>query len=65
MTTGPTKFALEKRLLDGGSLIVFENAGTAVASETNETFKQVIKDVTEHVFPSWPIRKKVVHEKIS
>ena len=58
MTTGPTKFALAKRLLDGGALIAFENAGTAVASETNETFKQAIKDVTEHVFPKSAYQKQ-------
>ena len=57
MTTGPTKFALAKRLLDGGALIAFENAATAVTTETNESFKQVIKSVTEHVFP------KSAHQK--
>ena len=55
MTTGPTKFALAKRLLDGGAFIVFENAGTVVTSETNETFKQAIG----------PSETKVVHEEIS
>ena len=58
MTTGPTKFALAKRLLDGGALIAFENAGTAVTSEMNETFKQAIKDVTEHVFPKPAYQKQ-------
>ena len=58
MTTGPTKFALAKRLLDGGALIAFENAATAVATETNESFKQVIKSVTEHVFPKSAYQKQ-------
>ena len=58
MTTVSTKFALAKRLLDGRVLIAFKNAATAVASETNETFKQVIKTVTKHVFPKSAYQKQ-------
>ena len=58
MTTGSTKFALAKRLLDGRVLIGFKNAATAVASETNKTFKQVIKTVTKHVFPKLAYQKQ-------
>ena len=39
------------------SPFAFKNAATAVTTETNETFKQVIKVVTEHVFP------KLAHQK--
>ena len=58
MTTGTTKFSLAKRLLDGGALIAFENAATVVASKTNDSFKQVIKSVTEHVFPKSGCQKQ-------
>ena len=50
ITTGPAKFARAKRLLDSRALITFKNAATLFTSKTNETFKQVIKSVTEHVF---------------
>ena len=58
ITNGPAKFALARRLLDGGALIAFENAGTAVASESSESLKQVIRAVTEHVFPKSAYQKQ-------
>ena len=58
MITGPTKFAIAKHLLDGRVLIVFENTATAVTSKIRYTFKQVIKSMTEHVFPKSACQKK-------
>ena len=51
ITTGPAKFSLAKLLLDSRALIAFKNAATAVTSKTNKTFRQVIKSLTEIVFP--------------
>ena len=36
---------------------MFKNTGTAVTSKTNDTFKQVINSVTEHVFPKLACQK--------
>ena len=58
ITTGPAKFALAKRLLDGGVLIAFKNAATLVTSKTNATFKQLIKSVTDHISPKSVFQKQ-------
>ena len=58
ITTRPAKFALARRLLDNRALIAFENAATLYTSVTNDNIKQVIKAVTEHVFPKLACQKQ-------
>ena len=57
-TTGPTKFALARRLLEGGTLTAFENAAKDEATETNDTLKTVLKKVTASVFPVKALQKQ-------
>ena len=57
-TTGPTKFALARRLLEGGTLTAFENAAKDETTETNDTLKTVLKKVTASVFPVKSLQKQ-------
>ena len=50
-TTGPSKFALIKRLLQGDALAAFERAEALHGSATNEHFKHCLNDLAHHVFP--------------
>ncbi len=50
-TTGPQKFALARRVLDGDAAAVFETAAQNRGNETNDNFELVLQDVTKHIFP--------------
>ena len=50
-TDGPTKYLLTRQLLEGDALTVFNLRATARGNETNEHYKFVMADLTQHVFP--------------
>ena len=52
MTTGPGKFAVARRLLEGDALTAFENAATAEGvTETLDNCQKCLNKVASHVFP--------------
>jgi hypothetical protein len=51
VTTGPGKYVVTRRLLQGDALAAFENAATDLPTETNANFDEVLQAVTAHVFP--------------
>ena len=57
-TTGPTQYAMARRLLSGYALTTFENASTEVATETVATFKTALHALRTHVFP-----RKALHSQ--
>lgn len=56
ITTGPSKFAMARRLLAGDALSVFNAAATAQQAETNATFVEALKELCQHVFPQRALR---------
>ena len=50
-TTGPAKFSLARRLLQGDAATAFE-AEASGKTETNDNFKLCMKAVTDHVLPN-------------
>ena len=52
VTTGPTKYTLCKRVLEGDALAAFNSAAELRGNETNEHFEECLADVTAHVFPA-------------
>ena len=51
ITTGPQKYALMHRVLDGDALAAFNNAATQLGNETNPNFTQAYQRLVEHVVP--------------
>lgn len=51
VTTGPGKFALARRLLQGSALTAFNNAAGA-ETETNPRFDKALQGLIKHVFPA-------------
>ena len=51
ITTGPQKFTMTRRLIQGDTLAVFNTAAQEHGNETNATFVQCLKDITTHIFP--------------
>ena len=51
VTSGPTKYALAKRLLGGHALSAFNHAATANGNESLANYKRCINVVTLGVFP--------------
>ena len=52
VTTGPGKFAVARRLLEGDALTAFENAATAEGvTETLDNCRRCLNEVASHVFP--------------
>ena len=51
ITTGPPKYAMARRLLEGDALAKFNERATANGNETNEHFVTTLREVTTHVFP--------------
>lgn len=51
ITTGPNKYAMARRLLEGDALAKFNEKALQRGNETNQNFDLVLRDVTEHVFP--------------
>ena len=59
LTTGPSKYQMARRLLDGDALAKFEERATANGAETNEHFRTTLNEVTTHVFP----KKALAYQK--
>ena len=57
-TTGPTQYAMARRLLSGDALTAFENATTGVTTETVATFKTALQALRTHVFPRKALRSQ-------
>ena len=51
ITTGPNKYAMARRLLEGDALAKFNEVATERGNQTNDNFVLCLRDVTEHVFP--------------
>ena len=58
LTTGPSKYAMARQLLEGNALRVFNTSATTHGNETNEHFTAVLEDVTVHVFPRRALSKQ-------
>jgi hypothetical protein len=59
VTTGPNRYAIVRRLLQGDALAAFNRAALAHGTETMEHFKSSIEDLKCHVFP----RKALANQK--
>ena len=51
MTTGPSKYAMTRRVLKGDSLTAFNTAANAAGTETNEHYDMVMQDMRKYIFP--------------
>ena len=51
ITTGPNKYAMARRLLEGDALAKFNEVATERGNQTNDNFVLCLRDVMEHVFP--------------
>ena len=51
VTSGPNKFAMTRRVLDGDALAAFEKAAEEEAVETVVSFSKCLEKLAEHVFP--------------
>ena len=49
-TTGPNKFLVARRLLEGDALMMFNNALPAGTNETNASFKTCMKALRNSIF---------------
>ena len=50
-TTGPPKYRMARRLLQGDALATFDAAAATHGNETNDHFTQCLRDLTAHIFP--------------
>lgn len=57
-TTGPLKYNMTRRLLDGEALATFEEAALDTGAETNANFELCMNHVATHVFPQRALRKQ-------
>jgi len=51
MTTGPSRYSLARRLLQGDALAAFNRAATEQGTETKENFDKCLESLIQHVFP--------------
>ena len=51
VTSGPNKFAMTRRVLDGDALAAFDKAAEEEAVETVVSFGKCLEKLAEHVFP--------------
>ena len=63
ITTGPGRFTLARRLLEGEALMSFENEAITVTSETNDTVKQCLDAVHKGIFPACSGITKMLYAK--
>ena len=59
ITTGPNRYAIAHRLLQGDSLAAFNRAATQHGTETVAHFEDTLKSLKAHVFP----RKALANQK--
>jgi hypothetical protein len=59
ITAGPPKYAMTRRLIQGDTLTVFNNAAIDKGNETNANFELCLQDVTTHIFP----KRALTHQK--
>lgn len=52
LTTGPAKYTMMRRLLDGDALAAFNQAAERHGNQTNDNFAHCMEDLTTHVFPN-------------
>ena len=52
VTTGPGRYSMTRRLLEGDALAAFNVAAGNHGNETNDNFMRCIADVTAHIFPA-------------
>ena len=52
VTTGPGKYSMTRRLLEGDALAAFNAAAAVHGNENNDNFLACIDDVTAHIFPA-------------
>lgn len=52
LTTGPQRYALIRRVLEGDALAAFEQAAASHGNETNDHFASCLEDLKTHVFPA-------------
>jgi hypothetical protein len=52
VTTGPGKYNMTRRLLEGDALAAFNAAAAMHGNETNDNFLACMRDVTTHIFPA-------------
>ena len=52
VTTGPGRYNMTRRLLEGDALAAFNVAAATHGNETNDNFMRCIRDVTTHIFPA-------------
>ena len=51
VTTGPTQYAMVRRVLQGDALSAFDASATIHGNETVENLKKCFEDLKKHVFP--------------
>ena len=51
VTTGPNRYAIARRLLQGDALAAFNRAAAAAGTETVENFRTCVEELKKHVFP--------------
>jgi hypothetical protein len=64
VTTGPNRYAITRRLLQGDALAAFDRAAVRHGTETLEHFQESLKDLKTHVFPR-PDQSETLHASIS
>ena len=58
VTTGPNKYNMARRLLEGEALAHFNNAATNHGNKTNTNFVLCLRAVTKQVFPQQALLKQ-------
>ena len=58
-TTGPSKYALARRVLQGDALAAFNEAAEQAGNESNDNFELALRGLITHVFP----RKALLNQK--
>ena len=59
LTTGPSRYAMTRHLLEGDALTKFNEEAVLVGNETVENLKTVMCTVAEHVLP----KRAIVYQK--
>jgi hypothetical protein len=58
ITTGPGRFAMAQRILDGDALAAFNETAEKQTSETTATFVICMDAVTKHIFPEGSLQEQ-------
>ncbi len=52
LTTGPLKYTVTRRVLEGDALAAFDASAEILGNETNDNFVLALAALTEHIFPA-------------